>query len=198
MIDIETMGGQDDAKIVAIGAIGFTQEGIVKDTEFYRTIPIDCETQRNRSMDPETVRWWTAQSDKARAELQPQEFDVTLLGALNDLGCYLEQHNVPTRKKGHSIWVNGATFDFRILRHAFLSCGFSVPWHRKAECCMRALRLMGQQVQDVFPNYGTMKRNNSTCERTGRTPHNALHDAMTQAEYVVGCMRSLKLIKLGV
>ena len=69
MIDLETMGVNNNAAIIAIGAVAFDFEGNLG-YHFYQTITLQSSVENGGIMDASTVLWWMRQSDEARKEFE--------------------------------------------------------------------------------------------------------------------------------
>lgn len=158
MIDLETMGNTPDAPIVAIGACLFSFEGGVGST-FYSTCTLESAVESGAKMDPSTVIWWMQQSPDAQKEI------VDARGDLWEALSYFTQW-LPDEIEG--VWGNGATFDNVILAQTFRRFGQPVPWAFWLDRCYRTVKA----ASDI------------EMSRRG-THHNALDDAISQAEHLV-------------
>lgn len=160
MVDLETLGNGSNAMIVAIGACSFLapKEG----PTFYQVID---PVLSDGDIDASTVKWWLEQSDEARKALLVHD-SVSLKRALDNLNVFLAASLVPSDRL--CIWGNGATFDNVILANAYRRNGIATPWRFWNDRCYRTLK-------NLHPDIPLPKR-------TG-THHNALDDAITQAEH---------------
>lgn len=180
MMDIETMGSGDNACITSIGAVAFNGEGVYPSDGFYRKISLKHSLQCGRSIDADTIIWWLKQSDEARNEIDceniPENHLQPVLIALNKF--------ITDRltKKG-SVWVNGAMFDFRILRSAFIHMNMVQTWDFRQECCMRALRAISKSFPEIESWYESKKKYFEHPNRKA-VKHNAFDDAIAQACFV--------------
>lgn len=159
MIDLETMGNNPDAPIVSIGAVFFTLQG-VSDRTFYKAIDLESAMAEGGRPDASTIIWWLKQSDEARSAIASGTSVGSALTALThwfDLGG------------ASGVWGNGATFDNVILRRAYERRKMQVPWPFWADRCYRTVKNMCPHIE---------------IARTG-THHNALDDAISQAEHLV-------------
>lgn len=172
MLDLETMGTQPDAAIVAIGAVEFDAVAGITGRELYLPVPLASSVAAGGTIDADTVLWWLQQADEARRELWSAE-GRALPKALADLAAWLVM-----RPDAHTVrvWGNGAAFDNVVLRGAYQRLGLPPPWEWRNDRCYRTLRKMLPQVQ-----------------RTGSsgTAHHALHDARGQAFHAVWLLRAL-------
>lgn len=163
MVDLETMGTNPNAPIVAIGAVAFRQDGIV-DT-YYQTVSLESEIAAGACVDGATVMWWLKQSEGARAALEKGV--VPAAEALTILANWMNMHDVA------GVWGNGATFDNVILRQAFVRHKLKAPWPYWKDRCFRTWKETNPKV---------------TLARIG-VAHNALDDAIFQTEYMMAVHR---------
>jgi DNA polymerase III epsilon subunit-like protein len=175
MIDLETLGTRPGSIITSIGAVAMDLEnGIIGDRDssfvFHRRIDPISSQGYGLTMDADTVVWWSQQSDEARQELQGKEF---LGDVLYDFSKWL--HSVTGGYSETRIWGNGATFDNVLLRAAYAKVGGSAPWPHTGDRCYRTMKALTRGVE---------------LKRTG-THHNALDDAISQAEHLVRIMRHI-------
>lgn len=168
MIDIETLGTGQDAVILSIGVVGFDPHtGVVnEDDKLY--LRVDWKTQDGRKIDTNTLDWWLSQNREVMDETMSGS--ISLSYALAQLSLFLPRGTM----KG--VWCNGANFDFGILSHAYKQIGEIAPWKYSQEFCMRSLR----RLIDM-PEFS----------RTGNH-HNALDDAVWQADWVCAALKKLK------
>lgn len=134
--------------------------------------------------DPETVKWWSEQSDDAQAAF---DNPVDLRIALIRFGDWLESV-LPNCLKGVSstaidlkLWANDPHFDVSILAEAYHAVGLPVPWHYRAPRSMRTVVDLSGLTRDEYVTHGTA--------------HNALDDAIAQALTVCKCYERLGLTR---
>ncbi len=165
MIDIESLGVNNNAMILSIGAAKFdfhakTQDEAVTDSIYLR-LDITTMPVSRFIMDPETVLYWL--SDKmqdARTALFLDE-PVPITTALSAFSQWYGPDPMPT-------WGNGAAFDNVILRSAFTVMGEECPWGYSMDRCFRTLK--AGVPKEVFSRVKAMG-----------TAHQALYDAVWQA-----------------
>lgn len=171
LVDLETMGVTPGSAIISIGAVKFSDRGWDSNT-FYERISLKSNMAHGLTLDADTLMWWMKQSDEARAEVTNlenrnlasvlQEFKVWMLTRLREN---------PVNPKDVELWGNGASFDNAILGAAYDVCGIDAPWERdRGNRCYRT-------VKALHPDMPLEKR-------TG-THHNALDDAISQAEHLI-------------
>ena len=123
MIDIETLGTQPNAAILAISAVAFDPFEITTDFSLNPKfdVLIDLESQPNREISEETLEWWSKQSPITRDKIFSDENRISLKEALEQLTKFVWN----TTSK---IWVQGVSLDIPVLDHAFNEQKISVPW----------------------------------------------------------------------
>ena len=84
MIDIETLGTKPGCIIQSIGAVLFDPFGKpVEMYPFYRNISKQSCLDIGLTEDPNTVKWWSEQSDIAKTHLLHDQVDIA--SAMSDL-----------------------------------------------------------------------------------------------------------------
>ncbi|MBY0237899.1 MAG: 3'-5' exoribonuclease [Burkholderiaceae bacterium] len=172
MIDLETMGTRPDAPIIAIGAVAFDIDKGVLGERFYTTVDLASSVSQGARIDPGTVMWWLKQGDEARAALQDgSQAPVNI--ALQNLTLWLRTNCAPTNKLRP--WGNGANFDPVILEEHYRKADLDVPWKFWNIRCCRTLAALRPDIK---------RQNNGTM-------HNALDDAIAQAEQIIAIFQSM-------
>lgn len=166
MIDLETLGTRHDAMVISIGACYFDR----RTGEIGRAFSANINPKENGdrfTMDYDTVKWWTEQSESARKLVF--ETPTYLEIALFELMKFIGDGNEVT------LWSH-ATFDMPILSHAFEVANLKnpVPYRN-----MRDLRTL----MDLADHH-------SKTAREG-THHHALDDAKFQAKYAAEAFRKM-------
>lgn len=170
MIDIETLGTRPGCVVLSIGACEFSAKGIGE--QFYTAIcPQSC-VDWGLKIEPRTTLWWMDQSQDAR--------DFITKGKHVELDLALANFAKAFKWKGKQVWCNGASFDFPILSAAFDAVGKREPWEFWDVNDYRTIRnLVGREVYEAHRVEPTVK-------------HNALADAVAQAETLIGMLKGLK------
>jgi len=161
MIDIETLGLEEDAVIVSIGATVFNMQGIID--ELHIKVGLD---QKDRSIMASTVAWWMQQSKEA--------IDSTFKGdrallpdSIATLGNFINEFS-PTL-----VWSNGS-MDINVLTHAYKQyCLGVTPWAYYQVADYRTIR-------SVLDKDGSLGREVPPTIR-----HNALEDAKWQTQHLL-------------
>lgn len=180
MLDLETWGQSPGAVIVAIGAVRFdVKEGTTKDLFYAPVSPESC-VQAGLRIEPEAMRWWLQQGDKARLEASRAD-GMPLAQALSSFATIVEMERPivevvdgVARKGSVEIWGNGSSFDNAVLAAAYVTVGMKVPWIYPNERCFRTLRKLYSDVP--------------APEKTG-VAHTALNDARYQALHAIAILR---------
>ena len=177
MIDLETMGNDNDAVICSIAAVGFGKAkglvGTAPNMEFYQRVNWSIP-QPGRSFTPSTVHWWLKQDCAAQDEITEPANALNVV--LKDLREFLK--GIPDVR----VWGNGATFDISILTDAFKKEQILIPWEYRNVRDLRTLREVSG-VEKYPPFIGSA--------------HNALDDARFQIACVEMYMEALRAVPNG-
>lgn len=173
MIDLETLGSTPGCSIVAIGAAASDRDGYVVD-RFYMVV--NRQSCRNYGLFEEqaTLDWWSQQSEAARCVLEYADSPAqswALDQALEALNRFVAGH------PGSEVYGNGSDFDNAILAAAARAVGVQLAWPFWQNRCYRTLKARAPHVP---------------LDRKG-THHNALDDAITQAQHLGQIERALRL-----
>lgn len=171
MVDLETTGTAPGCSPVSIGAVAFDQVAGELGPQFYAVIDRRSCALYGLREDPATLReFWAKQAPEVRAVLT----DPTAV----PLGVALDLFSRYWRDAGGvEIWSRGSNFDEPILEAAFTAAGRSSPWRFWNARCTRTIFA----AAGVGPN------------RAKGVHHNALDDAVNQAEAVIEAYRVLGL-----
>lgn len=191
MLDLETWGKRPGCDIRSIGAVVFDPvAGRVTDDTFYvatmnpnigdedweglHLIPRKYSLHR----DPETVKWWSDQSDEAQTAF---DNPVDLRAALLKFADWIHYAvgDGPYQSEKLKLWANDPHFDVSILAEAYHAVGLPAPWHYRAPRSMKTVVDLSGLTRDEYCTYGEA--------------HNALDDAIAQAMTVCKCYERLGL-----
>lgn len=180
MLDLETLGTGPESAIVAIGAVPFNEDGVADKDQygFYAPVTLASSFAAGMSIDSGAITFWMRQSDDARAVFN-DPYAVDLAVALTRFSNYLTGLYEASGNE-ICVWGNGAAFDNVVLASAYRRCGIRQPWEFWNDRCYRTMK----------SSFDTPKP-----ERKG-TYHNALDDAMFQAEHLVMILQD-NLIELN-
>ena len=165
MLDLETMGNNPNAAIVAIGAVRFSFEGLLD--EFYVPVDLSSCVDAGLVMDASTVLWWMNQSDEARSYITQN--GVPLSRALGEFSDWIGKNPI--------VWGCGADFDNVILSNAYHALSLPLPWKFYNNRCYRTLKSLNKHVK---------------MNRVG-TYHNAVDDAKSQALHLIDIFNQLEV-----
>lgn len=166
MVDLETLGKGPNAVIVSIGAAKFDALTGVSEDTFYVVVDPETSVAAGLEMDASTVVWWMSQREDARKVFQDPTM-IPLEAALTRFSAWYPE--------GAALWGNGASFDNTILANAYSKTGITSPWKFWDDRCYRTLKNLSPALYH---------------ERMG-THHNALDDAIFQAEHAVKILTAL-------
>jgi len=170
MLDLETLGTRPGCKILSIGAVAFDKTGL--GDQFYTSVDPAEQVDVGLHDDPDTHAWWAKQSAAARKVFTEPKIEV--VQALTDFRLFCARHAAP---KFLRLWGNGADFDNPILGAVYHAFKVQQPWGPYSNRCYRTLK-----------SFSTTK-----IVRGTNVHHNALGDAVAQAEHAVVIMNALSL-----
>jgi len=123
MIDLETLGVEPDSVIITLGAIKFNPfSDDEPDKGLYLRGDIEEQSEKyNRTIDNNTLEWWSKQPQKIQDEAFGDHDRVTVTEMLRQLNKWCVGLDY--------IWCQGPTFDFVMLQHLYKSAETPVPWN---------------------------------------------------------------------
>lgn len=175
MVDLETLATLPTASLLSIGAVFFNiEEGLMD--EFYIVVNTDSCEAAGLTKSASTLQWWERQSDAARTVLNEarSENSASLQDALGQFREFIKARANMNKLK---VWGKGPSFDNAILHNAFGAVGTTVPWKYYNDRCVRTLMDLDPQPEEDTPFQGVA--------------HNALDDAVSQANLAVRILRRL-------
>lgn len=165
MIDLETLSTKPDCVVLSIGAVVFDLNKTYE--TFYHVLEIQAQIDKGRSIEESTFKWWLSQSKEAQNIFKAEKTN-SIVGTLNALSMFINKVKDP------NVWGNGSHFDISILENLYHQYGVKIPWKYNNVMDLRTFkRFLGKEEKMI---------------RKG-TYHNALDDALTQAEFVQICLR---------
>jgi hypothetical protein len=170
MIDIETLGTEDHAAILQIGAVRFDiyDAGIIGPDEFSCQVHWDSDTFG--TIEPSTLQWWLQQDADVRSRVFRQGDAVSLPAALRSLDDWVMRGG-----QLHGVWACPPNFDLRLLRQAYKRSDMAYRFPFWKERDMRTVREVFGTVHDK-PEFVGDK-------------HDALDDARFQAQFLINTIR---------
>lgn len=175
MIDLETMGKDSNAAIVAIAAVQFDlKTGAVGET-FYEKVDLGSCLDLGMVVDGDTVMWWLRQSEAARNSIQNPKY---VLAAVMEMfrGFCLDSSSDWEQLQ---VWSNGASFDLPILKNALIKIHpiSPFPWKYYNERDVRTLLSLAPEAKSMVSK--------------PKIEHHAAYDALYQIEY---CCKAYQII----
>jgi len=171
MIDLETLDVLPSATILTIGAVKFDPFGDEQDNpkmeKLYMKVDVDSCDRIGASVSNSTLDWWANQSAAAQADAFDPNDRISIEDALAKLYKFCWG--------GKRVWSHGAGFDVIILEWYFRKIEKAIPWSFWEVRDTRTLFDLG-----INPN------------RASVTAHNALADAVDQAQGVQKVFRTLR------
>jgi hypothetical protein len=181
MIDIETLGVNENAVITSIAAVSFkidyityevTSIGVSPNKRFEANLEL---SQPDRFIDQSTFIWWQNQPEEARNKWFKATNKQSLNDALEALMSFIHELGNP---KEMYFWARGVNFDYSILNHAFKQVGLIAPWRYSQLMDVRTLdALLPKDFIKTLPTIGTA--------------HNAIDDCYFQIEYIAQALNHL-------
>jgi hypothetical protein len=177
MIDNETLDTTPNAVILSIGAVKFDKHGNQMGEKFYAVLDIEEQKAMGRTVSIDTLEWWSRQSKEARVVLETTDRRL-VKEVLDELYDFIfDMDGTAGRIK---VWGNGSDFDNPQIASLFKMYDYeTLPWEFRNNRCFRTLKAEFGHLLDKPP------------KRTG-TYHNALDDAITQAEHCQKIFARLK------
>lgn len=183
MLDLETLGTTADAVIMSVGAVIFDPSlGVSgrEDDKFYASLSVESQLggPNPRRICEATLQWWFRQEAAAQQVFHEpkQEFAVGLYG----LADWIASHVADRRDV--QVWAKPSKFDVAMLEHGFKQMDSDAPWEHWASNCLTGLVKTATRVLGV---------DNLPPKVVPEIAHNALHDAIAQAQYTVALTRAL-------
>lgn len=168
MLDLETLGNNNNSVIVQIGACLFDRSTGEIGKTFSKCIDIE-DAMKYGKVDGSTIKWWLGQKKEAQESVFYPKKSFPLKTVLKGL--------TRVEPKPKAVWCH-ATFDWVILKSAYDACGIKFPFHYRSARDLRTLT----DLADVNPyKY-----------RTNAIAHNALDDCKNQVKYTVDCFKKFK------
>lgn len=179
-VDLETLGTAFDAPVISIGAVAFDRTTGKLGQQFYKEVELNSAIKSGR-VSASTLSWWINQSPRAKAIFTSKPDQPSLATALLDFTtwCRATGNGVPR------MWANGPAQDITWLEHAITvgSHGLSPAWHHSNVSDVRTIKLLALEIAGFDAN--------GEVEPVGEA-HNALDDAVYQANVISACYAALR------
>jgi len=173
MLDIETLGTEENSLILSIGLVKFNMQTSEIGESLHLKLDIVDSLENNFELNIDTVKWWLKQP-KEFTKLLISEETFKLKEALNKISNFLN----PTYK----IWAKSPSFDCNLLKSVYKKLNKEIPWDFRKQQDVRTLINLNPDV------YKDFKNNN-------KITHNALQDCFDQIEYCTHIFRTIKIKK---
>lgn len=157
MIDIETFSTAKNAALASIGALKFNDKEILD--KFYINIDPGTSKAAGLHFSQSTIDWWKSQKPEAFAALKKDRY--TLSNALDQFSEWYGPKSIP-------IFACGPDFDLVIMEANYAAVGKKHPWKYSEARCFRTFKALFK----------------ADTVRQG-VYHNALDDAIYQAQYII-------------
>jgi hypothetical protein len=164
MIDVETFSTNKNAALASIGALKFNDKEILD--KFYINVDPITSKAAGLHFSQSTIDWWKSQKPEAFAALKNNRY--TLSNALDQFSEWYGTKGVPTWANSTDVWACGPDFDLVIMEANYAAAGKKHPWKYSDARCFRTFKAMFKAAtvrQGVY--------------------HNALDDAIFQAQYMI-------------
>lgn len=190
MIDIETLGGKDNAYILQLSAVAFEMTGsvqepheILRDKERWYDVSVAYpEGGPDATWDQSNADFWQSPSQRDALALIMRRQQTPVVEALEGLGRFIGRW---LGKRG-GVWAKPPSFDLRILRGHYLAREVDLPWSGAQEYDLRSLLWAAKKVHAAHFRVPDMSS-------VGLVAHFALHDAVRQAVVAQAAFRALGL-----
>lgn len=166
MVDLETLGTGTDCVVVSLGACTMDFKTQKIESTFYMILEIQDQLDKGRIIQADTLKWWFRQENAAQKVFHEKAKSPE--NVLNTFAGWLKA--VSPNSKELKVWGNGATFDISIMESMFKTYNIKTPWPYSGVMDLRTFRRFIANNEKV-PNLGTK--------------HNAVDDAIAQAEFVL-------------
>jgi hypothetical protein len=171
MIDLETMSIKSNAAIVSVGIVLMDMDQLKICTGAHYNVMLESSQEAGLHFDARTISWWLNQGQEARDSLWTPE-PISLVDVIADItNAFYPDDSYPT-------WGNGAAFDNVIFRNACEAVGIPCPFVFYHDRCYRTMKTLFTEVPQP--------------PRSESGKHNALNDAIHQAEHLFEIMRYIR------
>lgn len=173
MIDCETLGLRPGAVVLTIGAVTWDDTvatGTGAMSTFKARVDVFSCLMVGLHIEPTSLDWWRQQSPEAQAAL----YDGPALPLADALLMLKDHWHITGAER---VWANGPVADIAWLEAAYRAVGLTPPWQYN-------------QVRD----FRTLLELDGLAPEARAVPavkHDALADAMAQAQDAMGCLQRL-------
>jgi hypothetical protein len=181
MADFETLGTDPDTVVISLGIAAFNRNGVLDKMLF--EFDFEKQTALGRTIDPDTLEWWKKQSAEAQKQLVVSDFAIEFPEFFRLFEQFIDKNleRLGETRKDLKVWGKGADFDVVVLTDIYRRHNpqgkKALPWKFWGVRCFR-------MFDDIY-------KVTKTHTRLG-THHNALDDAIFQAECVIKVLQRSK------
>lgn len=170
MIDIETLSLRADALVLSIGGVIINKKGenvkysTKEGNYYYEVLPKLEQRCLGRDENPNTIQWWEEQNEKAREVLRESDY---VTDTVEEILLRFNKWITSNKEITPIVWSNG-NLDIKVLEDLYEIARVEIPWIYKHVLDYKTVRALKKEKEK---------------ERTNkRIEHNALNDAIEQAE----------------
>ena len=172
-IDIETLGTKPDTTVLTIGAIKFNPFTYEEPhSDLYLKVDADEQLDAGRSVDEDTLTWWTKQPQ----EIQDEAFLSTDRISVEETLVQLNKYLVGVDK----VWCQGPVFDICILENLYRQYDKHFNW-------------VFWNIRDSRTLFGLMPED--PRKKYKFAAHNALEDCRIQSKCIQEVYSELQLTR---
>lgn len=169
MLDIETLSANTNTVVLSIGAARFDiKTGTVEKSRQWNISDLEAQQAKGREITADTVKWWLKRSPAAIEGTFFAPKTYTTKQALEEFVFFCKIDTLEQRKI--FIWGNGNMFDNAIIRSLCKDFGVEYPCPYPNDLDLRTVKFLfrDKKVESI---------------KSG-TAHNAVDDAINQAQYL--------------
>lgn len=166
MIDLETFSTCPECIITTLGAVSFDLFEFDVREKLYIRLDTKEQEDLNRVKSKDTMDWWDTQTDEAKSEVFCTENRISINETLDQLDKFCQD--------ARRIWSHGSIFDIVILENLYKQMNRFPRWKF-------------WQIRDTRTIFDLDKEEYKPI----LIKHNALNDAIVQAQHVQKVYRNL-------
>lgn len=179
ILDFETLGLHPNTVVLTAGLTWFDPDKEYTIDQLLNQsieIPFDINSQKTRTIDGDTIKWWSLQNNDARAAAFNNGTTYDLKDGALLIKEFITQHNI------EGLIGNGAGFDNVILKNICNQVGIDYPIHYGMDLDLRTMKWISGMDKPDFPKE--------------LTPHKASHDSVYEARCFITYRNRLKFLKV--
>lgn len=161
MIDLETLGTQQNSVFLSLAAQQFSLDGKLG-AKFYMNISQESAMAFGLTTDEDTIKWWKEQRPEIMAKMYENARDIETV--LSQFREWYQKIGV-TRP-----WGNSASFDLGILANGYTKTRINKPWIHWNEMCYRTLMNLYGKPKSIIKD------------------ETKAHDPLYDCEYQIRCL----------